>query len=732
MLNDELATKNTERIIAITSTFTAEPLDRPLTFWLEELQIPARITFAPYNQVFQQLVDPSSLLGTNRTGVNIILVRFEDWQRNDAGQKPAETLIPMLERDARDFVRAVRTAAGRTAAPQLVCLCPASPSVVADPDSKRFFEDLAASLQAELLKIPGVYVISTAELFAHYPVAEYHDTHSDRLAHIPFTPLFFSALATMIARKIYSLTSRPYKVIVLDCDQTLWGGVCGEDGARGVEITPPWKKIQEFLLEQYHAGMLLCLCSKNNEADVIDVFTTRSDMPLRLDHFVARRINWRPKSENMRALARELNLGSDSFIFLDDDPVECAEVESNCPEVLTFQVPRDPERARRYLSHLWIFDHLKITAEGRQRNLAYKQSAERMRFRNTTLSFGDFLAGLDLKIELSPLAPHQIPRLSELTQRTNQFNFTTQRRNESEIHNLCQREDAECLAVNLSDRFGDYGLVGAIIFRAVDCLLVDTFLLSCRALGKGVEHRLLSSLGKIAIERGLNRVEVRYLQTNKNRPALEFLEMVGAELKETIDGGFLFRFPAEYAAAIEYRPPAATTIAAATAEDDGLSVMSPDSGEAREKASLLSSIAIELSDAEGIHRVILQTHRPLRRDAVPFVPPRGPLENRLAHIWSELLGLERIGVNDNFFDLGGHSLLGMQVLSRIRKDLGVELSPRLFFTTELTITALCREILVEQVHAANLDEVDAVLKKIDALSDDQVEALLAGEDQGQD
>jgi len=732
MLNDELNPKSVEITIAITSTFTAEPLERPLNFWLEELQIPARITFAPYNQVFQQLVDPSSLLGTNRGGVNVILVRFEDLQRNAVAREAAELSFPLLENNVRDFARAVTAATERSATPQLVCLCPASPAVVTEADTNRFFEEMADLLKAELQETPSVYVISTAELFTNYPVAEYHDAHGDRLAHVPFTPLFFTALATMVARKIYSLTSSPYKVIVLDCDQTLWGGVCGEDGALGVQITPPWKKIQEFLLEQYHAGMLLCLCSKNNEEDVVEVFTSRSDMPLKLDHFVARRINWRPKSENIRTLARELNLGSDSFIFLDDDPVECAEVQSNCPEVLTFQVPRDPEQAARFLSNLWIFDHLKLTAEGQQRNLAYKQSAERKRFRNASLSFRDFLAGLDLKIEILPLAPHQIPRLSELTQRTNQFNFTTHRRSEREIQSLCQVEGAECLTVNLRDRFGDYGLVGAIIFKAVHSILVDTFLLSCRALGKGVEHRLLSRLGEIAIQRGLNRVEVRYLQTNKNRPALEFLDGVGADLKETIHGGFLFRFPAEYAAAIEYRPRELATIAAGSAEEEGLSVMSSDSGDAREKASLLSSMAIELNDAERIHRAILQTRRPLPRDVVPFVPPRTPLENRLAHMWSELLGLERVGVHDNFFDLGGHSLLGMQVLSRIRKDLGVELSLRLFFTTELTIAGLCREILTEQVHAASSNELEAVLKKLEALSDDQVKALLARADQGQD
>ncbi len=434
MLNGE---PSIERTIAITSSFTAEPLHRPLTFWLEELQIPARIAFAPYNQIFQQLLDPSSLLATHRAGVNIILISFEDWQRDAAAREAAE-VFSLLEGNARDFVRAVKSAAERTATPQLVCLCPASPAFLADPDTKRFFEDLAISLQAELQAISGVHVISPPEIFASYPVVEYYDADADKLAHVPFTPLFFSALATMLARKIYSLTSSPYKVIVLDCDQTLWGGVCGEDGALGIEMTAPWKKIQKFWLEQYHAGMLLCLCSKNNEADVVEVFTHRPDMPLKLDHFVARRINWRQKSENIRALAQELNLGSDSFIFLDDDPVECAEVQSNCPEVLTFQVPRDPEQSARFLAHLWMLDHLKVTAEAQHRNLAYKQSAERTHFHNASLSFKDFLAGLDLKIEISRCAPHQILRLSELTQRTNQFNFTTRRRSEREIEMLSQ------------------------------------------------------------------------------------------------------------------------------------------------------------------------------------------------------------------------------------------------------------------------------------------------------
>ena len=133
-------------------------------------------------------------------------------------------------------------------------------------------------------------------------------------------------------------------MIVLDCDNTLWKGVCGEDGPLGIEITPPYRALQEFMVGQANAGRLLCLCSKNNESDVLDVFEQRTDMLLREEHFVSRRINWNSKSDNLQSLARELNLGLESFIFVDDNPVECADVEINCPGVLTLQLPTERRR----------------------------------------------------------------------------------------------------------------------------------------------------------------------------------------------------------------------------------------------------------------------------------------------------------------------------------------------------------------------------------------------------
>ena len=187
-------------------------------------------------------------------------------------------------------------------------------------------------------------------------------------------------------------------------------------------------------------------------------------MILKREHFISSRINWEPKSGNLRSLSTELELGTDSFIFVDDSAVECAEVEARCPEVLALQLPEQETDIKRFLSHVWAFDHLKITEEDRRRSDLYAQKAKREQLLTESLSLEDFLAGLDLQVEFLPMTKAELPRVAQLLQRTNQFNFTTLRRSESEVEQLCLAGEAECQVIQLRDRFGDYGLVGAMIF----------------------------------------------------------------------------------------------------------------------------------------------------------------------------------------------------------------------------------------------------------------------------
>jgi len=278
------------------------------------------------------------------------------------------------------------------------------------------------------------------------------------------------------------------------------------------------------------------------------------------------------------------------------------------------------------------------------------------------------------------------------------------------------------------DRFGDYGLVGAIIFTvSAGTLSTDTLLLSCRALGKGVEHQMLAKLGEIAQQRGLGCIDVLYLKTKKNSPALDFLNGLGVGIREAFDGGCLFRFPAEFAVAVSHDSQVAKR-ASEPRVDEQAPVLEPASSVAdtRGKADLLSSIAQEMYDAEQIHKVVAaQTWmRPALK--TPFVAPRVPVEQELAAIFAEVLGIERVGVHDDFFDLGGHSLLAMQVLSRMRQAFQIEIPIGMLLTGEFNVAELAKAVCKTTFDQAIPEQVDAVLKQWEGLSDEEVKELLVG------
>jgi FkbH-like protein len=530
--------------ICITATFTVEPIKDALNYWMQELKFPFQIHFAPYNQVFQQLLDPASLLCQNQKGVNIVLLRLEDWQRFEKADANSHEKIMQ---NVSELIQALQSAETRSSSPFLVCVCPASPALLADAKTTAFFQEMELHLKTELEPLAGIHWISPADLATYYPVKEYYDAFLDKSGHIPYTDSFFTALATMLARKIYALQTPARKVIVLDCDNTLWKGVCGESGPFGIMLDAPYLALQQFMLAQHAAGRLLCLCSKNSEMDVVNVFEQRSDMPLKLEYIIAWRINWQAKSENLISLANELQLGLDSFIFVDDNPLECAEVQSSCPDVLTLQLPEKTERITRFIQQAWPFDYLKITATDQKRTALYRENRQREQARQQASTFEDFLATLELEIQIAEMTPNQLERVAELTQRTNQFNVTTIRRSEHEIQQLQQAKKLDVFTVHVRDRFGDYGLVGVFAFETQsDTLHVDTFLLSCRALGRGVEYQMLQMLINIANEKQLQTVSIPFVTTPKNQPALDFLNKVGADYRQADhQNGWRFIFPTQ-------------------------------------------------------------------------------------------------------------------------------------------------------------------------------------------
>jgi FkbH-like protein len=576
-------------------------------------------------------------------------------------------------------------------------------------------------MRSSLQGLSTVHLVTFAELRDLYPVGDYYDPHGDELGHIPYTPAFFAALGAMVARKIHAMRMTPYKVIVLDCDETLWQGICGEDGPEGIVVDAPRKALQEFMVAQQEAGTLLCLCSKNNEEDVVETFELHPEMPLRLQHFVARRINWEAKSTNLTDLAEELQLGLDSFIFVDDNPEECAEVQARRPEVLTIPLPPQDEEIPQFLKHVWTFDHFNVTEEDRKRTALYAQRIERARLEQQVSTLEEFIASLRLEIRILSMSPEQLPRVSQLTQRTNQMNMTTIRRSESEIQTLLRSGKAEILTVDVADRFGSYGLTGVVIFEtSPQAIKVDTFLLSCRVLGRGVEHRVLRELGEIAGQRGLHSIELPFIPSQRNRPARRFLESVGAQFKRPREQGLLFRFPVEYARGITYKPDSAPPKPSIS------SLIRKDSSAAAGRKPIdYVRIATELREPEQILERMRAHSRDVTAPSAPSATPRTDLEQQLTVIWADLLGVPSVGPHDNFFDLGGHSLLAVQLLSRVRQTFDVDLSLEVVYSSAFTIAELAKAIELQQIEQAGADQYAAILEELEGLSDDEVQALLA-------
>ena len=655
-------------MIVISSTFVAEPLEGPLAYLLAEAGLDANLQFAPYHQVFQQLLTPGSEFERNRSGVNVALIRLEDFVRDQAGPDAA---CQVVSRIADELAAALErfVAAGNGS----VLLSLFSPSERVPALVAAAIETASATLLARVAKQGRIRILSAAEI-DRVASADRFDAKRDELAHIPFADAHFAAVALALVRRIHALQITAAKVLVLDCDNTMWRGVVGEDGVDGIVLSEPFLALQQFALEQQRKGVLICLASKNSEADVLDVMQQRKDMRLHLSDVVAHRINWLPKAANLRSLAEELNLGLDAFVFLDDNPMECARMRAELPQVVTLQVPAE-EAMVDWLSRIWNFDKSTITAEDAQRTRMYRENAARRSLESSVGDIGEFLAALNLQVEIQKPAEDEWPRISQLTQRTNQFNFTTRRRSEQELKILVT-EGAEVLRVRVTDRFGDYGLVGVLVAQARDqAWEVDTFLLSCRVLGRGVEHAMLRGLGEAARERGLATVELRLISSARNEPAKAFADSVDRANCEAGSDGYVYRLPVAQALEICHRPghdPAAVLEAHQADERKGADKSAPEAAPVARWQRYERLASVLVSGESVVQQLGQQGRRARSMDTVAAVAT-SPIEAGLKALWEDVLSIDGIGVEDDYFALGGTSLQSVKLFSEVERRFGVQL-----------------------------------------------------------
>jgi FkbH-like protein len=350
-----------------------------------------------------------------------------------------------------------------------------------------------------------------------------------------------SALLVELAREavqlILSLKRAPKKVLVLDLDNTLWGGVVADDGLEGIELgdTSPrgeaFKAFQKYIASLKQRGVLLAVCSKNDFAKAAEPFEKHPDMVLKMEDIVSFKANWEPKSENIRAMAPELNLGLDSFVFVDDNPAEIEIVRQFVPEVTTLLLGPDPSDYVGQLADSRLFEPRSITGEDAERTGQYRSEAQRQALAASVTDMGAYLESLQMEAVISEFAPVDVPRLSQLINKSNQFNLTTRRRSEAEVIAVMNDENCISYSVRLKDRFGDHGLISIVIGEKTgEAMRIDTWLMSCRVLKRGVEEIVLNELARLAKSRGCLSLLGTYLPTPKNEMVRDFYARMGFTL----------------------------------------------------------------------------------------------------------------------------------------------------------------------------------------------------------
>jgi len=335
---------------------------------------------------------------------------------------------------------------------------------------------------------------------------------------------------------IKPLKSLTKKCIVLDLDNTLWGGIVGEDGLEGIKLGPtpegrPFLEFQKYLLSLFNRGVILAINSKNNPDDVKEVFEKHSHMILKEENFASMQINWNDKISNMKAIAEEINIGTESLVFVDDDKLNREMIREEFPEVLVVELPDDPALYLKTMMEVNDFNILQITEEDKKKGRMYAEQRKRTELHKTATDITEYLKNLKMIVTIEKASSFNIPRISQLTQKTNQFNMTTRRYPEEDIKKFSESDDFLVISIKVEDKFGDNGITGtAIVEKKGDEWRIDTFLLSCRVIGRRVEETLLAYILNEAKKENAKVLVGEFIPTKKNSPAREFYNDNGFKL----------------------------------------------------------------------------------------------------------------------------------------------------------------------------------------------------------
>lgn len=370
---------------------------------------------------------------------------------------------------------------------------------------------------------PSFQLVAQDKIYARVGLQEAFDLRFFISSKAPFKNEYFHAYSELILPAILTTLGRVKKVLVLDCDNTLWKGVVGEDGIEGIKV---FREVQSLIVRQNKKGVLIAIVSKNNLEDVEKVFHSNSDMLLKPEHIVSWKVNWQDKATNIKELAGELNLGLSSFVFVDDSDFEVNLIRENLPEIHCIQVQKNyTDYVQTMMTLDSIFYKKVVSKEDLEKTAQYRTESLRKTSKVSFDNITDYLKSLNLKITFYEDQSSQISRIAQLTQKTNQFNLTTKRYTESEVQRMIESSDWKVFSFQVTDRYGDYGVTGALFAELNGReAFIDSFLLSCRILGRNLEKKIIeTAMNRLKIL-GIERIGAEFVPTEKNSQTEDFYE----------------------------------------------------------------------------------------------------------------------------------------------------------------------------------------------------------------
>jgi FkbH-like protein len=538
--------ENTKRV-AVLASFTTDFFKPCLIVEAARKNQRLEVWLAPYGQIEQQALDPQSSLHKQKPDVILILPQLDqlapELSFRFLAHTPAalEKFRDQLTARLSEVLWGIRSGSkakilmGNFTPPLWNAAGLAESSL--ETSQARFIQDLNGQLTKICSTFPDALILDVHRAATEVGLDHWRDERLEFLAKSPWSSEAMSKVAKASARRLHSWFSTPSKCLVLDMDNTLWGGVLGEAGIDGIALGPDYPgnvfvDFQKRILALRDTGILLAAASKNNAADVEDVLTNHPSCLLKREHFSAFEVHWEDKATSLRRIATSLNIGLDSLVFFDDNPAERAWVKEQLPEVTVLDVSTNILSYSSTLADCDCFDLTSLTTEDLSRSQLYAEDLQRRELQTQTGSLEDFLRGLDMTLTFGQADEQSLPRIVQLLGKTNQFNLTTRRHNAAELQAMLDAGGI-ILWAKLRDRFGDNGLIAVGIVLPEDAVTwrLDSFLMSCRVIGRGVETALLAALANAAKNRGAQSLIGEFIPTQKNFVIADFLPANGFSMQ---------------------------------------------------------------------------------------------------------------------------------------------------------------------------------------------------------